>query len=171
VDPTGRITLAELAHARLPELMRFGYALTGSPEDAADLVQEALTRVAARWWALARQDDPEGYVRKTMVNVAISRWRRRRREVLVERLPVVASYDPDPIEHQDVWRALRSLPARQRAVMVLRYYDDLSEQEIAALLGCSTGTVKSQAAKARSKLRMALGEPCPPAGVEVSHDS
>lgn len=147
-------------HARLPALLRFGYVLTGNPHDAADLVQDALERTGARWVAVRRRDS-DAYVRRTMVNRWVSTWRRRRRrELLVAEVPehaVPSGEVTDPA----LWAALRALPARQRAVLVLRYYEDLDEQQTAAALGCSVGTVKSQAARARARLRQTLSGPAP----------
>lgn len=154
--------------ARLPELMRFGRALTGSHESAADLVQDALERTLASWGRLQSRDDPEGYVRRIMVNRNISIWRKLRRERLVDDVPDAGYLDPS--HDRTVWNALCLLPPRQRAVIALRYYEDMSEAETARVLGCSVGTVKSQASKALAKLRTLvpdrsddLGGPQPPA--------
>jgi len=137
--------------ARLPELLRFGRALTGSADAAGDLVQDALERTLLAWGRLESRDEPEGYVRRVMVNRNISVWRKLRREHVMAEV-----YDrgtEDRTFDHDMWRALSALPPRQRAVIVLRYYEDLSEAEIARTLGCSAGTVKSQASKAIAKLR------------------
>ncbi|MCP2260526.1 RNA polymerase sigma-70 factor, sigma-E family [Streptoalloteichus tenebrarius] len=147
----------EFVRAAMPSLLRYGHALTGNPHDGADLVQGALERVGRRWRSVLRIDDPLAYVRRAMVNAHISRWRRRRRENLVAELPEVpAEVAPDRLENEPLWRALRALPPRQRAVVVLRYYDGLSEEEIATTLGVSRGTVKSQASKAMATLRLRL---------------
>jgi RNA polymerase sigma-70 factor (sigma-E family) len=142
--------------ARWAALLRFGTVLTGDPNSAADLVQDALERTGSRWSSVRQKQDPEGYVRRTMVNRHVSRWRRERREVLVEE-PAERPATPDSGDLSSlVWDVLATLPAKQRAVLVLRYYEDLSEAEIAVVLGCSTGTVKSQAAKAKEKVRLAM---------------
>jgi RNA polymerase sigma-70 factor (sigma-E family) len=149
----------EFVRAALPGLLRYGHALTGNPHDAADLVQSVLERVGSRWGAVARRTgDPLAYVRKSMANANVSRWRRHRRENLVAELPETPDYaDPaDRFAAEPLWQALRGLPPRQRAVIVLRYYDDLSEAEIADILGISKGTVKSQASKAMHTLRAQL---------------
>ncbi len=147
----------EFARASLPGLLRYGYALTGSPHDAADLVQTALEKAGARWSKIIRQDtDPLAYVRRSMANAHVSRWRRRRREVLVDELPDRGVSVPDRLDGEPLWQALADLPPRQRAVVVLRYYEDLSEAEIAAALGITAGTVKSQASKALTKLRTTM---------------
>jgi RNA polymerase sigma-70 factor (sigma-E family) len=141
--------------ARLPALLRFGHVLTGSPADAADLVQDALERTGANWSRVQRKDNPEAYVRRAMVNRNVSIWRRRRREHLVETPPEVA-YDDLPPRDAALWAQLEALPKRQRAVIVLRYYEDLSEAETAATLDISVGTVKSQTSKALATLRSRL---------------
>jgi RNA polymerase sigma-70 factor (sigma-E family) len=145
----------EFVAARGQALQRFGYALTGDWALAEDLLQTALARAYPRWSRI-RRDDPEAYVRKIMVNTWSSWWRRRwRGEVPAARLPEVAG--PDEASGVDRRQALRAalaqLPPRQRAVVVLRYHQDLSEAQVAAVLGISVGTVKSQAAKALATLR------------------
>jgi len=149
--------------ARLPALLRFAYALTGDPHTAADLVQDALERTGMRWNKVERQGDPEGYVRRAILNGRVSRWRKHRRETLVDCVPErITSYEV-PSRDEQLWQLLATLPARQRAVIVLRYYEDMSEIQIAATLGCSPGTVKSQSSKALAKLRVALTPPAPSA--------
>ncbi|GAB3438589.1 SigE family RNA polymerase sigma factor [Actinophytocola sediminis] len=145
----------------LPGLLRYGHLLTGNPHDAADLVQTALENVGARWATVVRKTgDPIAYTRRAMANSHISRWRRVRRESLVADLPDVrAEHDRDRFEDEPLWDALRGLPPRQRAVIVLRYYEELSELEIATVLGISRGTVKSQASKAMASLRTRLAQP------------
>ena len=148
---------ARYVQQRMPALLRFGYALTGDPHEAEDLVQDALERAGVRWKALTRTGEgPDAYVRRIMANRRISRWRRRRRETLVAEVPDRGQAGRDPLEGEPLWQALRQLPLRQRTVIVLRYYEDCSEAEIAAVLGVSAGTVKSQAAKARAHLRELL---------------
>ncbi|WP_420810593.1 SigE family RNA polymerase sigma factor [Jiangella asiatica] len=148
------VDFEEFVRASLPGLLRYGHALTGSPHDAADLVQTALEKVGSRWTKVMRQgSDPLAYVRRSMANAHVSRWRRRRREVLVDDVPDRGVAPADRMDGEPLWQALAQLPPRQRAVLVLRYYEDLSEAEIAAALGISQGTVKSQASKAMAKLR------------------
>lgn len=141
--------------ARLPHLLRFGRALTGDEHAAADLVQDALERTLVRWSKIT-SDDPEGYVRRAMVNRSISVWRKLRLERLTDH-PPSPSYD-DPERDDVLLDALRTLPPRQRAVIALRYYEDLTETQTAATLGCSVGTVKSQASSAMAKLRGLLDD-------------
>lgn len=150
---------AEFVRQALPGLLRYGHMLTGNPHDAADLVQTVLERVGARWQTIARKTgDPVAYTRKAMVNAHVSRWRRFRRESLIAEIPdTPAAPDSDPFDNEPLWEALRGLPPRQRAVLVLRYYEEKSEAEIATVLGVSRGTVKSQASKAMTTLRGRLG--------------
>lgn len=150
----------EFVQASLPGLLRYGHALTGNPHDAADLVQSVLEKIGARWSRVRNKTgDPLAYVRRSMANAHISRWRRTRRENLVADLPDAAVVaDEDPFEHEPLWQALRDLPPRQRAVIVLRYYEGLSEVEIARTLGVSQGTVKSQASKAIASMRRKMVE-------------
>jgi RNA polymerase sigma-70 factor, ECF subfamily len=151
---------AEFVSAALPGLLRFGYALTGSADAAEDLVQTALGR-SLRAWRLRRIDDPRAFVRKVMVN-SYATWYRRQagREWLTADPPGAVSADHAELvgDRDAVWRALRALPARQRAVIVLRYYEDMPEAEIAAVLGTSAGTVKSHAARALRRLADLLGQ-------------
>jgi len=147
--------------ARLPALLRFAHAVCGDPHTAADLVQDALERTGMRWDRIDRTGDPEGYVKRAIVNGRISRWRKLRRESLVDVVPEHLPYLNRPYLHgqghdDTMWQLLATLPRRQRAVLVLRYYEDMSEEQIAATLGCAPGTVKSQASKALAKLRAAL---------------
>ncbi|MEQ4204796.1 SigE family RNA polymerase sigma factor [Actinopolymorpha sp. B17G11] len=144
--------------ARMPELLRFGHMLTGSPDAAGDLVQDALERTLAAWHRVRNRDDPEGYVRRTMVNRNVSIWRRRRREQLVDDVPDRGHHDDPQLPDPELQRALAALPRKQRAVIVLRFAEDLSERRVAEILGCSVGTVKSQTFKALAKLRARLPE-------------
>jgi RNA polymerase sigma-70 factor (sigma-E family) len=160
VDEEQRRVFDDFARARMPELLRFGHALTGNPHAAADLVQDALERTMLAWPRVEKQGDPEGYVRRIMVNRNISIWRRRRRETLVFDIPEraqpgaasSAGYQP-PVRDFALWERIRALPPRQRTVIVLRYYEDMSEAQIAAVMGSSVGTVKSQASRALAALR------------------
>lgn len=138
--------------ARLPHLMRFGRALTADEHTAADLVQDALERTLLQWNRI--KGDPEPYVRRAMVNRSISVWRKHRRERVTDVLPDRGG--TDQVRDHALFDALRTLPPRQRAVIALRYYEDLTEAETAAVLGCSLGTVKSQASDAIAKLRTLL---------------
>jgi RNA polymerase sigma-70 factor (sigma-E family) len=141
---------------RTPALLRYGFVLSGNPHDAADLAQEALARLGERWSKVSARGDPEGYVRTTMARLHISWWRRRRREHPVRVLPEQSYVDAGIAEAEGdlgLWRAVTALPPRQRAVLMLRYHEQLSDEEIARLLGVSRGTVRSQAARGLDKLR------------------
>jgi RNA polymerase sigma-70 factor (sigma-E family) len=156
-------TFDAFVRARLPALLRFAHAVAGDPHTAADLVQDALERTGVRWSRLDRLGDPEAYVRRAIINGRASRWRKHRRETLVAALPEKpATVADDYLDRDELWQLVRSLPTRQRAIIVLRYYEDMSEAQIAETLGCSPGTVKSQANKAVGKLRNAL-QATPPA--------
>ncbi len=138
-------------------LLRTAYLLTRDHALAEDLLQTALTKA---WFAWDRIDgQPEPYVRKIMVNTYASMWRRRwNGEQPTAELPERGQevHESSAARH-DLWDALGRLPRRQRAVVVLRYFEDLSEAETARVLECSVGTVKSQASKALAKLRVDEG--------------
>jgi RNA polymerase sigma-70 factor (sigma-E family) len=144
---------------RLPALYRFALTLTGSPHDAEDLVQEALVRTGLAWRRVRRKDAPESYVRMTMTRLMVNRWRRKWREDPVADVPDRATVDPalDRIADRSYLdSAVRDLPPRMRAVLVLRYLEGLTDEEVAAALGCTVGTVKSQASRGLAKLRPSL---------------
>jgi RNA polymerase sigma-70 factor (sigma-E family) len=142
-------------------LLRTAFLLCGDRQHAEDLVQTALARSAPRYDELVTRGDPTAYVRRVVVRSVIG-WRRRRwhGERPAAIVPDVAVALPDPADRlgqrEQLRRALMTLPARQRAAVVLRFYEDLSERDAAAVLGCSVGTVKSQTAKGLAKLRAAL---------------
>jgi RNA polymerase sigma-70 factor (sigma-E family) len=141
---------------RHTQLLRFAHVLTGDRHLAEDLVQDGLERAGVGWARIRRQDDPEGYVRRIIVNRYLNRLRALRRERLVAEPPEQPGLE-SPTDSDDAWRLLATLPRQQRAVLVLRYYLDQSEAQIADTLGCSVGTVKSNAARGMAKLRGALG--------------
>jgi RNA polymerase sigma-70 factor (sigma-E family) len=156
-SPKGEVVgFDDFVHTRLTDLLRFGRALTGDEHRGADIVQDALERVLPRWDRI-RSDDPEGYVRRVMVNRNISVWRSHRRERLTAAPPEVSG--EDVVRDQALWAALRRLPPRQRTVIALRYLADQTEAQTAALMGCSVGTVKSQASDAMRTLRGLLEAP------------
>jgi RNA polymerase sigma-70 factor (sigma-E family) len=151
----------EFLDSRAVVMRRTAYLLCGGDwHRAEDLVQTTLTKVYMAWPRLRRDGSVDAYSRKVMVRSAIDESRRafRRRESVVEELPEVAGPPNGVDEAVDVRRALAQLPAGQRAVVVLRYWEDLSVTETAALLGRSEGTVKSQAAKGLAALRRLLAE-------------
>lgn len=149
----------EFVQVRYVDLLRTAYLLCGSRDAAQDLVQGALVKVMRRW---SRVDDPMAYLRRTMVNERAARWRRvGSRELLTAFVP--ERWRPDAtdtvVARDELLTALGRLPVRMRAVLVLRYWEDLSEAETAAILSCSVGTVKSQAARGLARLRVALAPP------------
>jgi RNA polymerase sigma-70 factor (sigma-E family) len=142
-------------------LLRTAYLLTGDQRSAEDLLQDALLRVWSRWSRVRAADHPLAYARRVLVTTSVSRWRALRTRTAGERLVA----DPPesgvaaPTERDDeLWQAVLSLPPRQRAVMVLGYYEDLTDADTADVLGCTVGTVKSQRAKALRNLRLTLAE-------------
>jgi RNA polymerase sigma-70 factor (sigma-E family) len=146
---------------RRQRLMRTAYLLTGDHHAAEDLVQTALARVYVAWRRLQRDGAIDAYVRRTMINAHLGLWRRawRRLEHSTDQVPDKAAPAGErSVVDERVREAIRSLAPRQRAVVVLRYYEDLSEADIADALGCSTGTVKSTAARSLAKLRKYLEE-------------
>jgi RNA polymerase sigma-70 factor (sigma-E family) len=153
------LAFADFVRHRATTLYRYGYVLTGNHHDADDLVQEALIRLRTHWSRVVRRDDPVGYVRTTMTRLHVSAWRRHRRELLTSAVPEEAAVDPglDRVESTgigaQVWAALAELPPRQRAVLVLRFYERLTDEEIAGTLGVSRGTIRSQASRGLDKLR------------------
>ncbi|MEV0430441.1 SigE family RNA polymerase sigma factor [Micromonospora sp. NPDC050495] len=151
----------EFVEVRYADLLRTAYLLTGSRDAAQDLVHEALLKVMRHW---RRVDEPMAYVRRVMVNERTSRWRRvGLRELLTSTLPERAGPDStEPVVVRDeLLTALDRLPVRMRTVLVLRYWEDLPEVAVAAAMGCSVGTVKSQAARGLARLRDVLGGPRP----------
>jgi RNA polymerase sigma-70 factor (sigma-E family) len=149
----------EFVAARSAALLRVGYLLCGDLALAEDLLQTALTRTYLAWRRLEGIESLEAYTRKVLFNTATSWWRRRwRGERPTQVLPEqpVSDHTDRLVERDAVWRLLSTLPARQRAVIVLRYYEDLSEADIAAELGLSVGTVKSHASRALATLRTRL---------------
>ncbi|MGA8112328.1 MAG: SigE family RNA polymerase sigma factor [Actinocatenispora sp.] len=153
----------EFVTAKGGQLSRFAYLLTGNHHAAEDLLQTALTTVAGRWRRIARYDRPDSYVRRIMVHEHISGWRRRQRisersMADVPELAAVTDQSESTIRRILLDRALAQLTARQRAVIVLRFYQDLTEAQAAEELGCSVGTVKSQTHHALAKLRTVAPE-------------
>ncbi|MEV0160287.1 SigE family RNA polymerase sigma factor [Nonomuraea fuscirosea] len=150
----------EYVTARGPALLRAAHQLTGHPLDAEDLLQNALTKTYLAWDRIEDRNALDGYVRRAMVNINISQWRRRKlEEYPSDELPEPAAHDPLPAPeiHEALEQALRELPERMRAAIVLRYYEDMTEPEIARTLGISVGTVKSTVSRAMAKLRTSLG--------------
>lgn len=158
----------EYAANAWPQLYRSSYLLAGNHADAEDLAQQTLVQAYRSWSKVSRADEPAAYLRRMMVNRYISDHRPRGR-----RLELLTDAPPEPRSGADaeagvddrmrLWPHVLALPPRQRAVIVLRYYERLSEREIAEALGCSTGTVKSTAHRALASLRAAIGSAAPDA--------
>lgn len=153
------LTFTSYVQARGPVLLRTARSLTANPCDAEDLLQTALTKTFLAWERIEDHRALDGYVRKALLNTRTSQWRKRRvEEFACDELP-----EPEPVQGPDpaearadrdaLWHAILKLPARQRAMVVLRYYEDLSEVQTAEVLGVSVGTVKSAVSRALVKLR------------------
>ncbi|MDG4807748.1 SigE family RNA polymerase sigma factor [Micromonospora sp. WMMD1120] len=150
----------EFVAARSAALLRTAYLLTGDWATAEDLLQTALTKTYLAWKRLGGIEAVEPYARRVMVNTSTSWWRRRwHGERPTEVLPERAGVDEieQQLDRDLLWRHLRELPNRQRAVLVLRYYEDMSEAQTAAMLDISPGTVKSQTSRALATLRRRMG--------------
>ena len=147
--------------AAWPRLHRYGYVLTGSSLEAEELVQETLLKVFQAWHRIGEEGSALAYTRTAMARTHVSRWRSLTRRTAVEdRTALDRSLAASPprwesasADRDQVWRALAQLPPRQRAVVVLRFYEDLPERAIAEVLGCAVGTVKSQLSRALATLR------------------
>src|SRR6516164_11166793 len=154
------VSFEDFVRARSDSLLRTALLLTGQRRaEAEDLLQLALERAYRHWPKICGSEGPERYVRRILASASTDRWRRlaRRPEHAMPAGggPVVPDRTGEIADRDYLLRALAALPPRQRAVLVLRYFDDLSEAETAQMLGCSLGTVKSQAARAMAKLREA----------------
>jgi RNA polymerase sigma-70 factor (sigma-E family) len=160
--------------AALPRLMGAALSLTGHRQDAEDLLQETLAKVILKWSSVNHADSPDAYVRRAMVNTFISGKRRKSSKEVVshdvvtdERRAVGGDgHDTDLVARDHMWRLLATLPPRQRAVLVLRYYDDLPDAQIAEVLGCSAVSVRVAAHRAMGTLRGALA----PVATEAAAD-
>ena len=146
------------ATTRSPALLRTAYLLTGDRGTAEDLLQDTLTKAYRHWGRVRAAGNPEAYVRKVMLNERRTRWRRRSSSEVVGEVPDAAVADGSAAvaERDALWRALREMPPRTRAVLVLRYWEDRSEADTAELLGCSVGSVKSQASRGLKRLQALL---------------
>ncbi|WP_436775579.1 SigE family RNA polymerase sigma factor [Yinghuangia sp. YIM S09857] len=179
MSPDEAAEFHEFVQARWARLVRTAYLLTGDHGEAEDLAQNTLVRVYAAWHRVRSADSPDAYLRRMLVNTNAARFRKKRiTQLLGAEAPDRGEADStDRIGQRDaLMRALAQLPTRQRAAVVLRYWDDLPETEVAAILGCSVGTVKSQASKGLAKLRADPGldgprwHPSPQANSEVLVD-
>jgi RNA polymerase sigma-70 factor (sigma-E family) len=154
------VEFEEYVRARGAALVRLAGLLTGQPQTAEDLTQEVLARAYVKWRRISGLDAPEAYLHRMLVNAAISRGRRRR----APEVPLSDAREPaatgclssETVERDAMWQLVRTLPPRQRAAVVLRFYEDLDDRAIADLLGCSPVTVRTQIMRALASLRERL---------------
>ena len=159
MDEDSEAHFRDFVEARSGALLGTAYLLTGDPHRAEDLLQSALVKAYGHWGRIRDRGSVEPYVRRIMLNEQRSWWRARR-EFPVAEVPERPGTGGDPAgmaERDAVWQALQQLPPRTRAVLVLRYWEDLSEAETAYLLDCSVGSVKSQASRGLRRLAGVLG--------------
>jgi RNA polymerase sigma-70 factor (sigma-E family) len=158
------VTFEQFAIARLSSLLRYAIVLTGDRDLAQDIVQEVLARAQVRWRRISEADSPEAYVRRMVLNEYLS-WRRtwavRNVHAVGERLidlddarGGVRDHAQGVVDADDLWNRLAVLGRKQRAVLVLRYYEQLEDNQIAELVGCSPATVRSHASRALKTLRL-----------------
>jgi RNA polymerase sigma-70 factor (sigma-E family) len=165
----GEVGFEEFVSQRGSSLLRYAYLLCGGdPGAAEDLLQDVLERMYRRWHGI--REDPEAYARAALANSSANRWRLRSRRVVEAPLDAasprtVPGHEGDLAERDRVVRALALLAPRTRAVLVLRFYEDLTEAQTAAALGCAIGTVKSQTARGLARLRELLPDSDPVARV------
>ncbi|MFC0507268.1 SigE family RNA polymerase sigma factor [Micromonospora costi] len=153
----GRDGYVAFVESHQHRLLRAAYLVCGNRHQAEDLLQDALLKLALRWSSV-REGDPAAYVRSILYRDAVSWWRRRRREWLSAQPPEQVAVDRDGALRLALHQALGQLPPRQRAVVVLRYFEDLTEAATAEVLGVSVGTVKSQCHDALRRLRTVAPE-------------
>jgi RNA polymerase sigma-70 factor (sigma-E family) len=169
--PAAPAGFCEYVAARGPALVRFAILLTGDDHRAEDIVQEALAKAYLRWSRIRRTDNPDVYLRRLVTNLARSWWRRRaNRELPTPRPadpPVPGDLSDEAAERDALWRLIAALPYKQRAVVVLRYYEDLDDLTIADILDCSPVTVRTHAMRALNRLRGHYGAEAPAPEGEV----
>ena len=155
IDTDGGDDFGAFATSRWPGLVRLAFGLTGDRWLAEDLAQTALARAYVAWRRVSQADDPDAYLRRILVNASHRRFRRRRVTEQPGDPPETPVEGPADLvgDRAALLAALHELPLRQRAVIVLRYWEDLTDAQIAATLGCSPGTVRSQLSRALTKLR------------------
>ncbi len=156
------MTYDEFARSRLAPLLRYAVMLTGDPYLAEDLVQETLVRVQLKWRRVEGADAPDLYVRRMLTNAFLD-WRRGRwmqhivlRDPPARRDAVVRDHAESGADRDEMWQLLATLPRRQRAALVLRYYEDLADAQVAEVLGCAVGTVRAHISRALATLREQL---------------
>jgi RNA polymerase sigma-70 factor (sigma-E family) len=150
------VTFEEFVTTRGPGLVHLARLLSGDPDRAEDLVQDVLAKAYVRWGKIAATDRPELYVRQMLVNANRSWWRLSLNRELPLAEPVIEpahTAAQSIVERDAMWRMVLSLPHRQRAVLVLRYYEDLDDPSIAEILGCSLSTVRTHAMRGLTRLR------------------
>ncbi|WP_249998559.1 SigE family RNA polymerase sigma factor [Actinoplanes sp. M2I2] len=152
----------EFVRSRGQALLKFAYVLSSDAHLAEDIVQEVLARMHRRWDRITAMDNPEAYVRTSIVRQFLS-WRRRRasREAVLAQVPEPAGIDEPQqqvLARDQMWQLLAGLPRAQRAVLVLRFYEDLPDDEIARTLGCAESTVRAHASRALARMRTTLAE-------------
>ncbi|MEV0806116.1 SigE family RNA polymerase sigma factor [Micromonospora sp. NPDC050200] len=157
------MTFEEYVSSRGPALVRLARLLTGDEHRAEDLTQDVLARAYLHWRRIARVDRPDVYVRRMLVNANTSWWRRRSsRELATAEFadrPGRGDLGGEAADRDEMWRLIRALPDRQRTVLVLRYYEDLDDATIAAIMDCSPVTVRTHAMRALTHLRERFGVP------------
>lgn len=162
------MTFDDFVGLRLAALLRYATVLTCDPHLAEDITQEVLLRAQSRWSRIVQLEQPEAYVKRMVLNEFLS-WRRRRAARTVpmsqDGLDAAAGPQADPadriVETDHLVRRIASLPPKQRAVVALRYFENRTDEEIADLLGCAVGTVRSHVSRALSTLRGAIAAPRP----------
>jgi RNA polymerase sigma-70 factor (sigma-E family) len=160
IDGRKQDTFEEHAAQAWSSMYRYAYLLAGNHADAEDIAQQTLVKAYRNWTRVQESTTPAAYLRKMVTNTFLSdrRPKSRRLEVLTDAPPERSGTPQGAESRWALWPHVKALPPRQRAVIVLRYYEDLSEQEIAETLGCSRGTVKSSAHHALRALRAAMGD-------------
>ena len=164
LDSDRRADFTAYVRARETYLARLAYLLTGDRDAADDLLQNTLAKVYRHWGRVASVEQPDAYVRRIMVNENNSRWRRFARRLdqagsdVLEHTQAPAPAGLDRAESLSLWQQVQTLPRQQRACVVLRYYEDLTEAQTAEILGCSVGTVKSHTSRALGALRTSMSE-------------
>jgi RNA polymerase sigma-70 factor (sigma-E family) len=151
----------EFVAAQMPALLRIARTLTGNPHDAADLVQDCLVRVGSRWSSVRVGQNPAGYARVVLVRLNIDRMRRIRRRLNIERRAADPEYRDEPALGVEPWllAAWRELTPSQRTALALHYLEDLDAGEIAALMSCAPGTVRSHISRGLASLRAYADQP------------
>ncbi len=174
MTPADRDEFASFATAIAPRLRRTAYLMCGNWHSAEDLTQTTLTKLFASWSRISRHDALSAYAMRTLLNAYLAEKRRRRSgELPTAELPDQAALIDSPEQRMDIMAALAKLPPRARAIVVLRYWSDQSIDQVADLLACSPGNVKSQSARALHRLRFLLGEELagPGSGADIRGDA